>query len=179
MAFCVNCGTRLADEARFCAGCGAPHGSRAGGRAAPVVVQPLDYTIQGDNLQVARVRLKPGQEIFAEAGKMLYKTANVSWETRMTGDTPGREALGRAEAEADGRIAVHDLLPRRRPGAKSALPAAIPAASRSSTWRPARACMVQRDSFPVRPDFRAAEHRAGEEARAPASSAAKASSWNG
>ncbi|MDP2998018.1 MAG: TIGR00266 family protein [Bryobacterales bacterium] len=62
--------------------------------ASPVVVQPLDYTIQGDNLQVARVRLKPGQEIFAEAGKMIYKTANVQWETRMSGETLGDKIWG-------------------------------------------------------------------------------------
>ena len=98
MAFCVNCGTRLADEARFCAGCGTPHGGAPLGglpaAAAPVVVQPLDYTIQGDNLQVARVRLKPGQEIYAEAGKMIYKTPNVQWETRMSGGTLGDKIWG-------------------------------------------------------------------------------------
>jgi len=93
MAFCVNCGTRLADEARFCAGCGTPHGA-APAAAPPPVVQPLDYTIQGDNLQVARVRLKPGQEIYAEAGKMIYKTANVQWETRMSGGTLGDKIWG-------------------------------------------------------------------------------------
>ena len=93
MAFCVNCGTRLADEARFCAGCGTPHGA-APAVAPPPVVQPLDYTIQGDNLQVARVRLKPGQEIYAEAGKMIYKTTNVQWETRMSGGTLGDKIWG-------------------------------------------------------------------------------------
>jgi len=93
MAFCVNCGTRLADEARFCAGCGTPH-SGAPAVAVPVVVQPLDYTIQGDNLQVARVKLKPGQEVYAEAGKMIYKTANVQWETRMSGETLGDKIWG-------------------------------------------------------------------------------------
>jgi uncharacterized protein (TIGR00266 family) len=55
---------------------------------------PLDYTIQGDNLQVIRIRLKPGQEVFAEGGKMVYKTANVNWETRMTGDTLGQKIWG-------------------------------------------------------------------------------------
>ena len=57
-------------------------------------VEPLDYTIQGDNLQVVRIRLKPGQEVFAEAGKMVYKTANVTWETRMTGETLGQKIWG-------------------------------------------------------------------------------------
>ena len=61
---------------------------------APPPVAPLDYTIQGDNLQVARVRLKPGQEVYAEAGKMLYKTPNVQWETRMQGDSIGQKIWG-------------------------------------------------------------------------------------
>jgi len=92
MAFCTNCGSQLVDEARFCSGCGLPRGG-APAPAAPVV-PPLEYQIQGDNLQVARVRLKPGQEIYAEAGKMVYKTANVVWETRMSGDTLGEKLLG-------------------------------------------------------------------------------------
>jgi uncharacterized protein (TIGR00266 family) len=48
----------------------------------------------GDNLQIARVRLKPGQEVYAEAGKMIYKTPGVTWETRMSGNTLGEKILG-------------------------------------------------------------------------------------
>jgi uncharacterized protein (TIGR00266 family) len=62
--------------------------------AATPVVQPLDYTIQGDNLQIARVRLKPGQEVYAEAGKMIYKNPVVEWETRMTGQSLGEKLWG-------------------------------------------------------------------------------------
>ena len=94
MAFCTNCGTRLADQAAFCTGCGAPaQGSTAAAALTPVR-EPLEYSIQGDNLQVARISLKPGQEIYAEAGKMVYKTANVEWETRMSGDSIGQKILG-------------------------------------------------------------------------------------
>ena len=50
--------------------------------------------MQGDNLQVARVKLKPGQELFAEAGRMVYKTANVLWETRMGGNSLGEMLWG-------------------------------------------------------------------------------------
>src|SRR5689334_13034284 len=97
MAFCTNCGTRLADGARFCRSCGQPYGSTVAAGStppSPAVLEPLDYTIQGDNLQVARVRLKPGQEVYAEAGKMVYKTANVQWETRMSGNTLGEKLMG-------------------------------------------------------------------------------------
>ena len=95
MAFCVNCGSQLSEEARFCPNCGQAAGAGAASSAPrTTVVQPLDFTIQGDNLQVARIRLKPGQEIYAEAGKMVYKTANVHWETRMSGGTIGEKILG-------------------------------------------------------------------------------------
>lgn len=90
MAFCTNCGNRIPDESKFCSGCGAA----LGGAVPAAAVEPLAYTIQGDNLQVVRARLKPGQELFAEAGKMVYKTANVRWETRMSGNTLGQKLLG-------------------------------------------------------------------------------------
>jgi len=90
MAFCTQCGEQLADGARFCRGCGQPLGAAA----APAVADTLDFTIQGDNLQVARVTLKPGQEVYADAGRMVYKTTNVQWETRMTGSTLGEKLMG-------------------------------------------------------------------------------------
>jgi uncharacterized protein (TIGR00266 family) len=92
MPFCVSCGARLDDQAHFCGSCGK---TVAGESAAPApAAEPLDYTIEGDNLQVARVRLKSGQEVYAEAGKMVYKTANVAWETRMSGETLGEKLMG-------------------------------------------------------------------------------------
>lgn len=94
MPFCVNCGAQIGDQAKFCGGCGSPVASSGGAALAPVAVEPLDYTIQGDNLQVARIRLKPGQELYAEAGKMVYKTPAVQWETRMTGQSLGEKLLG-------------------------------------------------------------------------------------
>jgi len=81
----------MAEDARFCTNCGRAVGQAS---AAPAPARPLEYSIQGDNLQVARIQLKPGQEIFAEAGKMVYKTANVRWETRMSGGTIGDKILG-------------------------------------------------------------------------------------
>jgi uncharacterized protein (TIGR00266 family) len=93
MPFCTNCGAPLGDGSQFCSGCGRPIG---GGAAAPFqpAPEPLDYTIQGDNLQVARIRLKPGQEVYAEAGKMVYKFPSIQWETRMTGDSLGAKLWG-------------------------------------------------------------------------------------
>jgi uncharacterized protein (TIGR00266 family) len=92
MAFCASCGLEMGEGARFCTHCGRPLGEGSSPAAAPV--RPLEYSIQGDNLQVARIQLKPGQEIYAEAGKMVYKTANVRWETRMSGGSIGDKILG-------------------------------------------------------------------------------------
>jgi hypothetical protein len=93
MAFCTNCGNQVSDAARFCPNCGQTvNGS--GTVMTAMSSEPLDYTIQGDNLQVVRVRLKPGQEVYAEAGKMVYKTANVQWETKMTGNSLGQKIWG-------------------------------------------------------------------------------------
>jgi uncharacterized protein (TIGR00266 family) len=57
-------------------------------------VAPLKYDIEGHNLQIARVHLQPGQEIYAEAGKMIYKSANVDWTTRMTGQSFADKIIG-------------------------------------------------------------------------------------
>jgi uncharacterized protein (TIGR00266 family) len=90
MAYCTTCGLQTAAGARFCSKCGRPLADGA----VPDAITPLDFTIQGDNLQVARVRLQSGQEVYAEAGKMVYKTANVQWETRMSGATLGDKLMG-------------------------------------------------------------------------------------
>jgi uncharacterized protein (TIGR00266 family) len=94
MPFCTNCGSEMAQGSRFCARCGSTLDAGASTSSTGQTTEPLDFTIQGDNLQIARVRLKPGQELYAEAGKMLYKTPNVQWETRMSGQTLGDKILG-------------------------------------------------------------------------------------
>lgn len=40
--------------------------------------------LQGDAMQMAVCQLEPGQLLYAEAGKFLWKTMNVSMETRLT-----------------------------------------------------------------------------------------------
>jgi uncharacterized protein (TIGR00266 family) len=67
------------------------------------VVPKLEYTIQGENLQMARVKLKPGQELYAEAGRMIYKTPAVEWETRMSGDGLGDKIWGAVKRKLMGQ----------------------------------------------------------------------------
>src|ERR1017187_618442 len=90
MPFCTNCGARLEVESSFCVGCGRSLGSatrKLAAVAAPAAApEPLDYTIQGENLQVVRIRLKPGQELFAEAGRMVYKFPEVQSDGQVNGN---------------------------------------------------------------------------------------------
>ncbi len=93
MAFCTSCGAQLAEGVAFCNGCGARAGAPAGATAAPAA-GPLEYSVEGDNLQICRLKLRPGQEVYAEAGKMVYKTTNIEWQTRMSGETLGQKLMG-------------------------------------------------------------------------------------
>jgi uncharacterized protein (TIGR00266 family) len=96
MAFCTNCGSQIGDGSKFCPNCGQQIGAASAADSYSVAAPPapLKYDIEGHNLQIARVHLQPGQEIYAEAGKMIYKAANVDWDTRMTGQSVGQKIIG-------------------------------------------------------------------------------------
>ncbi|HOK57172.1 MAG TPA: TIGR00266 family protein [bacterium] len=44
----------------------------------------MKFEIFGGNLQFVKVYISQGEEIYAEAGKMMFKSSNVNMETRMT-----------------------------------------------------------------------------------------------
>ncbi len=62
----------------------------------------MDYKIEGDNLQVLRIFLKPGEEVYAEAGKMVYKTDNVNMDTKMQGGSLGEKIWGAVKRKIAG-----------------------------------------------------------------------------
>jgi uncharacterized protein (TIGR00266 family) len=146
MAFCSNCGTSLTEGARFCGNCGAAAGGAVAAGAPAPAPEPLDYTLQGDNLQVARIRLKPGQEVYAEAGKMVYKTANVQWDTRMTGQTLGEKLLGALRRTVTGESLFVTYF--RADGAgEVGFAGNYPGKIQVFDLRPGQAIMAQRDAF--------------------------------
>jgi uncharacterized protein (TIGR00266 family) len=106
----------------------------------------LDYTIHGDNLQVARVRLKPGQEVYAEAGKMLYKTPNVSWETRMQGDSIGQKIWGAVKRKLMGESLFMTYFRATSPG-EVGFAGSYPGRIQPFDLAPGQSVLVQRDSF--------------------------------
>ncbi len=148
MAFCTNCGSDIGASARFCTNCGSP---AAGGSGPPIAVQaqaapPLEYSIQGDNLQVARIMLKPGQEIYAEAGKMVYKTANVHWETRMSGGTIGDKILGALRRTVMGESVFLTYFRSDGPG-EVGFAGHYPGKLTVFDLEPGRSVLAQRDAF--------------------------------
>src|SRR5947207_12188834 len=144
MPFCVNCGAQIGDQASFCGSCGRPLGAASG--PAGAASEPLDYTIQGENLQVARVRLKPGQEVYAEAGKMVYKTPSIQWETRMSGNTLGEKIWGAVKRKLMGEslfLTYFRALSEGEIGFAGSYPGRIQVFELAA----GQSVMVQRDSF--------------------------------
>ena len=137
----------MAEGARFCNNCGRPAGAGGGSAANPTPApEPIDYTIQGDNLQIARIRLKPGQELYAEAGKMIYKTANVQWETRMTGATLGDKLLGALRRTVTGESLFVTYFRSDTPG-EVGFAGSYPGRIQVFDLKPGQTILAQRDAF--------------------------------
>jgi len=147
MAFCVTCGSQLPDTGRFCTNCGASISLAATG-ATVATHQPLDYTIQGDNLQVIRIRLQPGQELFAEAGKMLYKQPQVAWETRMSGESLTDKLWGAVKRKLMGESLFLTYFRTSIPG-EVGFAGSYPGRIQAFDLKAGQSVFVQRDSFVV------------------------------
>jgi uncharacterized protein (TIGR00266 family) len=152
MAFCTNCGSQLADNAKFCVNCGNPTaaGAAAGGATyyppAPPV-PPLSYEIEGHNLQIARVHLQPGQEIYAEAGKMIYKSANIDWQTRMTGQSIGDKIIGAIKRKLMGESLFFTYFRSDAAPGEIGFAGHYPGKIQVFELAPGQVIMVQRDGF--------------------------------
>lgn len=159
MAFCTNCGAQVADTSKFCVNCGTPMGaaaaSSAGARytppppppptAAPVI--PLKYDVEGHNLQIARVHLQPGQEIYAEAGKMIYKSSNIDWTTRMTGQSIGDKILGALKRKMMGASLYFTYFQSTGLPGEIGFAGHYPGKIQVFDLAPGQVIMVQRDGF--------------------------------
>ena len=45
----------------------------------------MEYKITGDNLQLVTLQINPDEKIYAEAGAMIYMSANIKMESKMRG----------------------------------------------------------------------------------------------
>lgn len=149
MVFCTNCGTQLADDAKFCPNCGQPvAGASVAGYYPPAPpVAPLRYDIEGHNLQIARVHLDPGQEIYAEAGKMIYKSANIDWATRMTGQSFGQKIIGAIKRKLMGESLFFTYFGATDSTGEVGFAGHYPGKIQVFELAPGQTMMVQRDGF--------------------------------
>ncbi len=150
MPFCTKCGSQLEESARFCASCGATAAGGGGAvtASAPAarVQEPLDFKIQGDNLQVARVQLKPGQEIYAEAGKMVFKSTTIQWESRMTGESIGDKIWGALKRKLSGESLFMTYF-RTTTGGEVGFAGNYPGCVQHLDLAAGQSVLVQRDGF--------------------------------
>lgn len=107
---------------------------------------PLDYEIYGDNLQVARIRMKTGQELFAEAGKMVYKQTPIEWDTRMSGNTMGEKIWGALKRKVMGESLFLTYFRANAPG-EVGFAGDYPGRIQAFTLGAGQSILVQRDSF--------------------------------
>lgn len=147
MPFCVSCGSRLSEGAAFCTGCGARAGASAPNPAVSYTPPPLEYKLEGDNLQVARVRLKPGQELYAEAGRMVYKSANVDWQTRMSGQTIGDKLMGALRRTVTGESLFLTYFQAHNGEGEVGFAGSYPGKLEAIELGPGQSFLAQRDSF--------------------------------
>ncbi len=147
MPFCTSCGAQAPDTARFCISCGTPFGAAAAAAVPPpIALAPLDFSIFGDNLQVARIRLQPGQELYAEAGKMVYKQPAIDWETRMSGETLGDKLLGALKRTLMGESLFLTYFRATTPG-EVGFAGDYPGRIQAFALAEGQSILVQRDSF--------------------------------
>lgn len=139
----------MQDDARFCPGCGQVNAGAAAPAAAqwpPATMAKLEYQIHGDNLQVARVRMKAGQELYAEAGKMLYKSPSIHWETRMSGESLGQKLWGALKRKLMGESLFMTYFRAMNDG-EVGFAGNYPGRIQDFDLGPGQTILVQRDSF--------------------------------
>jgi uncharacterized protein (TIGR00266 family) len=155
MPYCSNCGAQLADSASFCGSCGARADASSSSPFAyaaaappPLTAEPLRYTLHGDNLQIARIQLNSGQEVYAEAGKMVYKTGNVTWDTRMSGGTLGEKLIGALRRKLSGQSLFLTYFQANGNG-EVGFAGSYPGKIQAFDLAPGQSILCQRDAFLV------------------------------
>jgi len=54
----------------------------------------MKYEIIGNNLQFVKIYLSEGEEVYAEAGKMMFKSPNVDMESKLVGGSKDSKLKG-------------------------------------------------------------------------------------
>lgn len=118
----------------------------------------LKYNLIGNAMQSLEVDLVPGTEIYCEAGKFLWKTANVEMDTRLSGGDGTEEKKGLLDKVLDtavkmgkralaGESLAFQYFKTKEPSGKVAFAQTIPGEIRAIDISKHKTFYVQRDGF--------------------------------
>ncbi len=107
----------------------------------------INYAIEGNNLEVVRVRLRPGDEVIAEAGKMVYKQQHVEWRTSMHGKGIGGKLLGGLKRTLTGESLFVTHFSSPSGDGEVGFAGDFPGRLRALDLRAGESVLVQRDGF--------------------------------
>ncbi len=107
----------------------------------------MRYRIEGDNLQILRIFPEPGEEVYAEAGKMLYKTPGIRMDTRMSGRTLGQKLLGALKRAVAGESLFLTHFTAEQSGHEVAFAGDYPGRIQVIELDGTRAFLAQKDAF--------------------------------
>ncbi len=107
----------------------------------------MEYRIEGGNLQYLEITLKEGEEIYAESGAMVCKTANIAMETRMPGKGIGGKLMGLFKRKITGESAFMVYYRCEEGVGKVTLTGPFPGKIAAVEVTPDRSFIVQKDGF--------------------------------
>ena len=107
----------------------------------------MRYTIEGDNLEVVRITLDTGDRVFAEAGKMIYKTPQVEWRTAMRGKGLTGKLLGGLKSKLTGESLFFTHFSCPTASGEVGFAGDFPGRIRPLNLGPQQSVLVQKDGF--------------------------------
>ena len=107
----------------------------------------MDYSIEGDNLQVVRISLDPGEEVYAEAGKMVFKTSNITMESKMTGSGLGEKLFGALKRKVAGESLFTTHFTAQGSPGEVGFAGDFPGRIEAIEVSPAKPFLAQKDAF--------------------------------
>ena len=107
----------------------------------------MQYDIEGDNLEIVRVRLGAGDKVYAEAGKMVYKTSNVEWRSQMRGKGIAGKLIGGLKSKLTGESLFFTHFECPSGSGEVGFAGDFPGRVRALQLEPGRSVLVQKDGF--------------------------------
>lgn len=107
----------------------------------------MEYEIRGDNLQTLICKIGIGEKIYAEAGKMFYKTPNVAMKSEAEGKTIQDKVIGALKRTVTGESIFNTYFWVEEGKGEVAFASSYPGKISSLNLGPNEIFLAQRDAF--------------------------------